>query len=124
MGNSLPSEKLDRNNFAFWEYKMHKYLFGQGYWSYIKGAQENKPAPKDADYSIWQQAVSRVMYCFATGVNEHLLGYIREAKKPKEAWENQRKIFTGKTSTPPRVEQHLTKGHVHHKLHLEDKGAL
>ena len=23
MGNSLPSEKLDRNNFASWEYKMH-----------------------------------------------------------------------------------------------------
>ena len=34
----LPSEKLDRNNFASWEYKMHQYLVGQGYWSYIKGA--------------------------------------------------------------------------------------
>ena len=39
MGNSLPSKKLDRNNFASWEYKMHKYLVGHGYWSYIKGTQ-------------------------------------------------------------------------------------
>ena len=27
MGSALPNEKLDRNNFAFWEYKMHQYLF-------------------------------------------------------------------------------------------------
>ena len=38
MGSALPTEKLDRNNFASWEYKMHKYLVGQGYWSYIEGA--------------------------------------------------------------------------------------
>ena len=36
MGSALPSEKLDRNNFASWEYKMHPYLVGQGYWSYIE----------------------------------------------------------------------------------------
>ena len=42
MGSALPSEKLDRNNFASWEYKMHQYLVGQGYWGYIKGAQENR----------------------------------------------------------------------------------
>ena len=28
MGSALPSEKLDRNNFASWEYKMHQYLVG------------------------------------------------------------------------------------------------
>ena len=39
----LPSEKLDRNNFASWEYKMHQYLVGQGYWSYIEGAHIDRP---------------------------------------------------------------------------------
>ena len=28
MGSALPSEKLDGNNFASWEYKMHQYLVG------------------------------------------------------------------------------------------------
>ena len=42
MGSALPTEKLDRTNFASWEYKMHQYLVGQGYWSYIKGAHENQ----------------------------------------------------------------------------------
>ena len=58
MSRALPHEKLDRNNFASWEYKMHQYLVGQGYWSYIKGSQENKPHPKDANYSTWEQATS------------------------------------------------------------------
>ena len=38
MGSTLPTEKLDLNNFASWEYKMHQYLVEQGYWSYIEGA--------------------------------------------------------------------------------------
>ena len=37
----LPSEKLDRSNYSSWEYEMTQYLVGQGYWSYINGAQEN-----------------------------------------------------------------------------------
>ena len=53
MGSALPSENLDRNNFASWEYKMHQYLVGQGYWSYIKGAQENRPDPKNAYYATY-----------------------------------------------------------------------
>ena len=43
MGGSLPTKKLNRNNFPSWEYKMHQYLVGQGYWSYIVGAHEDRP---------------------------------------------------------------------------------
>ena len=50
MDNSLPNEKLDRNNIAHWEYKMHQYLVGQGYWGYIKAVQETKTGPNDTDY--------------------------------------------------------------------------
>ena len=53
MGSSLPSEKLDRNNFASWEYKMYQYLVGQGYWSYIR-AEENRPDPTNPEYSTWE----------------------------------------------------------------------
>ena len=50
MGSALPSEKLDRNNFASWEYKMHQYLAGQGYWSYIKGVHEDQPDLTTPEY--------------------------------------------------------------------------
>ena len=98
MGSALPSEKLDRNNLASWEYKMHQHLVGQGYWSYIKKAHENQPGPTAPEYATWEQAASCVMYCLATCVHDHMLGYIREAKTPKEAWENLSKIFAANTT--------------------------
>ena len=84
MGRDLPSEKLDRKNFPSWEYKMHQYLVGQGYWSYIKGGQEIRSDPKNTEYSTWEQAASRVMYYLATCVHHHMLGYIQQVETPKE----------------------------------------
>ena len=59
MGSALPTEKLDRNNFASWEYKMHQYLVEQGYWGYITGAHENQPIETAPEYVTWVQAASR-----------------------------------------------------------------
>ena len=38
------------------------------------------------------------MYFLATYVHDHMLGYIHEAKTPKEAWENLQKIFAANTT--------------------------
>ena len=89
MGKALSIEKLDRNNFASWEYKMHQDLVGQGFWIYVEGAH--------ADHPAWEQAASRVMYCLASCVHDHML--IGEAKTPKETWGNLKKIFTANTTT-------------------------
>ena len=67
--------------------------------SYIKGAQENKPNPTDVEYATWELVASRVVYCLATCVHEHMLGYIWEAKTSKEARENLKKIFIANTTT-------------------------
>ena len=36
---------------------------------------------------------SRVMYYFAFSISDQLLNHIRDAKTPKEAWTNLRKVF-------------------------------
>ena len=98
MGSSLPSEKLDCSNYSFWEYKLTQTLVGQGYWSYINDALENKPNITNANYPMWDQGASRVMYCLATCVHDHMLNHIRDANTPKEAWENLKKIFAANTT--------------------------
>ena len=77
MGGALPIKKLDRSNYASWEYKMHQYVFGHGYFSYIHG--ENEVAPKSAhkDFPVWEQATSRVLHCLVSCVHDKMLGYIR-----------------------------------------------
>ena len=43
MASSLRKEKLNRSNYASWSYKMHQYLLGHGYWSYVEGANDAEP---------------------------------------------------------------------------------
>jgi hypothetical protein len=88
VGSFLPAEKLDRTNYASWSYKMHQYLLGHGYWSYVDGAKDTPPDPTDADYPAWEKSASTVMYCFASCVGEQLLSYVLDAAMLKAVWEN------------------------------------
>ena len=38
------------------------------------------------------------MYCLATCVHDHMVSHIRDAKTPKEAWENLKKNFAANTT--------------------------
>jgi hypothetical protein len=98
VGSFLPAEKLDRTNYASWSYKMHQYLLGHGYWSYVDGVNDTALDPTDAGYAAWEKSASRVMYWFASCVGEQLLCYIRDAGTPKAAWENLKKIFAASTT--------------------------
>ena len=52
MGSSLPTEKLDKSNYASWSYKMHKYFLGHGYWSYVDGANDATPKSTHRDFRL------------------------------------------------------------------------
>ena len=97
MASSLPTEKLDRTNYASWSYKMHQYLLGHGYWSYVEGANDAAPEPTHSDFPAWEPLASGVLYCFASCVGEQLLSYVWDAQTPKGAWENLKKIFAAST---------------------------
>ena len=76
---------------------MHQYLLGHGYWSYVEGVNDAAPNSMHKDFPAWEQATSRVLYCFASCVSDQLLSYIWEVKTPKEAWGNLKKIFPTST---------------------------
>ena len=71
---------------------------------------------------------SRVMYFLTTCVHDHMLSHICDAKTPKEAWENLKKIFAADTSaqasTPAIVKQHTPKRNVCDGLHRQDQEHL
>ena len=70
MASSLPTEKLDRHNYASWSYKMHQYLLGHGYSSYVDGTNDTTPESTNIDFPAWEQSASRVLYYFASCVYE------------------------------------------------------
>ena len=97
MVSSLPTEKLDRSNYASWSYKMHHTW--HGYWSYVNGANDATPEPTHRDFPAWEQSASRVLYYFTSYVSEQILSYIRDARTSKDAWGNLKKIFAASTTT-------------------------
>ena len=56
------------------------------------------PESTHRDFPTWEQSASMILYCFASCVGEQLLSYIRDAKTPKGAWENLKKIFAASTT--------------------------
>ena len=88
MVSSLPTKKLDQSNYASWSYKPHQYVLGHGYWSFVEGTNEVALRPTHKDFPEWEQGASRVLYCLMSCLHDQMLGYIKDAKKPKEAWEN------------------------------------
>ena len=76
---------------------MHLYLLGHGYWSYVDGANEVAHESTHRDFPAWEHAASRVLYYFSSCVSDQLLSYIRDARTPKDAWGNLKKIFDAST---------------------------
>jgi hypothetical protein len=98
VGSFLPTEKLDRTSYASWSYKMHQYLLGHGYWSYVDGANDTAPDPTNANFPAWETLASTVLYCFGSCVGDQLLCYIRDAATPKAVWEHLKKVFAVNTT--------------------------
>ena len=70
MTSSLLTEKLNRSNYASWLYKMHQYMLGHWYQSYVEGANDATPDLTRRDFlDIW------------------------DAKTPKDASVNLKRIF-------------------------------
>ena len=70
----------------------------------------NEVAPDSAynDFPAWEQGASNVLYCLASCVQYQMLGYIRDEKTVKEAWENLKMIFaTSTTARKLALEQKL-----------------
>ncbi len=39
--NQIISEKLDKNNFHAWKFRMTNFLMGKGFWDYVEGENED-----------------------------------------------------------------------------------
>ena len=68
--NQIVSEKLEKNNYPAWKFRMTNILKGKGYWDYVDG--DNAVAPETPEQNATaqqkkalkerQQGQSKVMY--------------------------------------------------------------
>ena len=53
MGSSLPMEKLNRGKYTSCSYKMHQYLLGHEYWTYVEGVNDASLDTTHMDFPDW-----------------------------------------------------------------------
>ncbi|KAH7331310.1 hypothetical protein KP509_20G025700 [Ceratopteris richardii] len=99
--NQFMSDKLKKNNFHAWSFRMMNFLMGKGYWKYVEGdnehlvsplppqlPQRNQAAQQLRAYEPWKQEAWKVMYWLSTSIQDSMMGHIQNAKTPKEACNN------------------------------------
>ncbi|MCO5569888.1 hypothetical protein L7F22_023602 [Adiantum nelumboides] len=103
--SGLVSDKLDKNNFHAWKFRMTNFLMGKGYWDYIDGNQEEMPDLPDVNptaeqikaFKDWNQGARKVMYWMSISVQDTMIGHIQDATSPKQAWDRLVSIDTTNT---------------------------
>ncbi|MCO5594251.1 hypothetical protein L7F22_048278 [Adiantum nelumboides] len=93
--SGLVSDKLDKNNFHAWKFRMTNFLMGKGYWDYIDGDQEKMPELLDVNpiadqikaFKDWNQGARKMMYWMSVKVQDTMIGHIQDATSPKQAWD-------------------------------------
>ena len=106
--NQILSEKLDKNNFHAWKFRMTNFLMGKGYWEYIDGDKEDAPEIPEEHVTAeqvkalkeWNQGARKVMYWLSVSIQDTMIGHIQDANSPKEAWSSLVTLF--ETSTKAR----------------------
>ena len=74
--NQIVAEKLDKNNFHAWRFRITNFLMSKGYWEYIDGEQEETPeflkehptAVEVKAYKEWNQGARKVMHWICASI--------------------------------------------------------
>ena len=99
--SQIVTEKLDKNIFPAWKFRMTNFLMGKGYWDYIEGdleealeiPEENATAAQTKAFKEWNQGARKVMHWLSLNISDSMLGHIQDAMLPKEAWDSLVKQF-------------------------------
>ncbi|MCO5603383.1 hypothetical protein L7F22_057533 [Adiantum nelumboides] len=89
----IVSEKLTKDNFNAWKFRITNYLKGKEYWDYVEGANEAPPIIPHTGVSTeqvkslkdWHQGSAKVMYWLSVSVSNSIVGHIQDADSPKDA---------------------------------------
>ena len=77
--STIVSEKLEKDNFQAWKFRMTNFLMGKGVWPFING-DEQEPVlgatPTAADlktFKEWHEKARKVMYWLSVSVSDSMI---------------------------------------------------
>ena len=96
----IVGEKLTKDNYSVWSYRIENFLRGKGVWELITGEDvcpllpEENPSDEDKRlYKTWIKKPQKVLHWISICISETLIPHIKKAQTPKEAWDIIHKIY-------------------------------
>jgi hypothetical protein len=97
--SQIAIEKLDKNNFQVWKFRIMNFLMGKGYWEFITGDKNEPLFPKNPTQQqiqankTWHEKARKVLYWLSISVSNSMIVHIQDAKSPKQAWDTLVKMY-------------------------------
>jgi len=96
-------EKLNKNNFQVWKFKIMNFLMGKGYWEFITSDEKEPPLLENFTQQqiqankTWHEKARKVLYRLSLSVSDSMIVHIQDAKSPKQAWDTLVKMYNTNT---------------------------
>ena len=81
--NSVGIEKLDKDNYQPWRFRMRTYLTGKSLWGYVSGEEkepklpvENKTEQDIKAWKAWNEKDKKVMFVISQNMSNSMVGHI------------------------------------------------
>jgi len=106
MANSFSQitiEKLDKNNFQVWKFRIMNFLMGKGYWEFITGDEKEPPFLENPTQQqiqankTWHEKARKVLYWLSISAFDSMIVHIQDVKSPKQAWDTLVKMYNTNT---------------------------
>jgi predicted transposase YbfD/YdcC len=97
--SQIAIEKLDKNNFKVWKFRIMNFLMGKGYWEFINGDETEPLLPKNPTQQqiqvnkTWHEKARKVLYWLSVSMSDSTIVHIQDAKSPKQAWDTLVKMY-------------------------------
>ena len=88
--NFVGIEKLDKNNYQPWKFKMRNYLIEKSLWGYVTGEEKEPVLPTQnattddlKAWKTWNEKDKKVMFLMSQNISNGMIGHIQELNRLK-----------------------------------------
>ena len=97
-------EKLDKNNYQPWKFRMKNYLIGKNLWGYVSGAIVKPSLPtrgatneQGEVFMQWNEKDKMVIFVLSQNISNSMIGHIQELETSEEVWNCLESLYTSYT---------------------------
>ncbi|MCO5576313.1 hypothetical protein L7F22_030122 [Adiantum nelumboides] len=92
--NTMGIEKLDKNNYQAWKFKMWNYLIGKILCGYVTGEEVEPELPLESAivdnlkaWKAWNEKDKKVMFLILQNAKNGMIGHIQDLETTKDTWD-------------------------------------